>query len=232
LPKETPSLDGWYLTEYYQPAREVGGDFYDFLSLPDGRLGVVIGDVTGKGIPAALLMTASRTMLRTVAQQLASPGEVLAQVNQLLRDDMPVGMFVTCFYAILDPESGRLRYANAGQDLPAIRRGGSEVGELRATGMPLGLLPDTRYEEAEAALAPGDLLLFYSDGLIEAHNPEREMFGLARLRSVLAETIPPVGPALLEGLRQALATFTGASWEQEDDVTLVALQRLESQARP
>jgi serine phosphatase RsbU (regulator of sigma subunit) len=232
LPKEAPSLDGWYLTEYYQPAREVGGDFYDFLSLPDGRLGVVIGDVTGKGIPAALLMTASRTMLRSVAQQLASPGEVLAQVNQLLRDDMPVGMFVTCFYAILDPESGRLRYANAGQDLPAIRRGGSEVGELRATGMPLGLLPDTRYEEAETALAPGDLLLFYSDGLIEAHNPEREMFGLARLRSVLAETIPPVGPALLEGLRQALATFTGASWEQEDDVTLVALQRLESQARP
>jgi serine phosphatase RsbU (regulator of sigma subunit) len=230
LPKGTPPLAGWCLTQYYQPAREVGGDFYDFLSLPDGHLGVVIGDVTGKGIPAALLMTASRTILRTVAQQPASPGEVLAQVNQLLLDDMPEGMFVTCFYAILDPESGRLRYANAGQDLPAIRRAGGEVGELRATGMPLGLLPDTLYEEGETALAPGDLLVFYSDGLVEAHNPEHEMFGVARLRSLLAETLPG-GSAVLRRIQDALATFTGAGWEQEDDVTLVALQRLEWEAR-
>jgi serine phosphatase RsbU (regulator of sigma subunit) len=108
------------------------------------------------------------------------------------------------------------------------RRGGGEAGELRATGMPLGLLPDTLYEEGETALTPGDLLLFYSDGLVEAHNPEREMFGLARLNSLLAETLPD-GPALLGELREALATFTGVGWEQEDDVTLVVLQRLYSE---
>jgi serine phosphatase RsbU (regulator of sigma subunit) len=148
LPKEIPTLSGWHLTEYYQPAREVGGDFYDFLSLPEGQLGVVIGGVTGKGIPAALMMTATRTMIRTVAQQVASPGEVLAHVNELLREDIVEGMFVTCFYAVLDPATGKLQYANAGQDLPARRRGTGEVGELRATGMPLGILPSMVYEEA------------------------------------------------------------------------------------
>jgi len=156
---------------------------------------------------------------------------VLAQVNELLLEDIPPGMFVTCFYAILDPADGRLRYANAGQDLPALRRGDGTVGDLRATGVPLGLFPGTSYQEA-ATLAARDLVLFYSDGLIEAHNPERAMFGLPRLQSLLAEDAAADGPALLDRLKLALLTFAGAGWEQEDDVTLVALHRLAGENQP
>ncbi|HET8842515.1 MAG TPA: SpoIIE family protein phosphatase, partial [Ktedonobacteraceae bacterium] len=123
LPKELPDLPNWQLTTYYQPARAVGGDFYDFIELGDGRLGIVLGDVTDKGIPAALVMATTRSMLRAVATQPdVTPGMALAQVNMLLCADLPPGMFVTCFYAILDPETGRLHYANAGQDLPYVRR--------------------------------------------------------------------------------------------------------------
>jgi serine phosphatase RsbU (regulator of sigma subunit) len=222
LPKDVPALHGWQLVPYYQPAREVGGDFYDFLPFEDGRLGLVIGDVTGKGIPAALVMTATRTMLRTAAQGTASPGEVFARVNELLFADIPPKMFVTCFYAILDPPSGLIKYANAGHDLP-FRRYKGGVSELRATGMPLGLMPDTCYEEHEVTIAPGENLLFYTDGLVEAHNPGREMFGFPRLKTLLEERAE--GASLIRLLLSELKSFTGEGWEQEDDVTMVTLQR-------
>src|SRR5215207_8461473 len=126
LPKEVPTLEGWQITPFYQPAREVGGDFYDFFELEDSRVGVVVGDATCKGIPAALVAEATSNMLRAVAQALgsASPGEVLARVNETLWARIPSNMFVTCFYAILDPESASLSYANAGHDLPYLWHGG------------------------------------------------------------------------------------------------------------
>ncbi|HEU5438056.1 MAG TPA: PP2C family protein-serine/threonine phosphatase [Ktedonobacterales bacterium] len=223
LPKVVPRLAGWQIAALYQPARAVGGDFYDFIELRDGRLALVLGDVTDKGIPAALVMATTRSMLRAVATQHdASPGGVLARVNELLCADLPPSMFVTCFYAILDPASGRLCFANAGQDLPYCRRTHGEVGELRATGMPLGLMPDMHYEERETTLAAGESVLFYSDGLVEAHNPRREMFGFPRLSALLAscDDVPPIVTLLSE-----LAAFTGPDWEQEDDITLVALRR-------
>lgn len=222
LPKEVPTLPGWHLVSYYQPAREVGGDFYDFQGFGDDRLEIVIGDVTGKGIPAALVMTAARTMLRTAARESNSPGEVLSRVNELLVEDIPSGMFVTCFYAILEPASGRLRYANAGHDWP-YRRTPQGIVPLEATGMPLGLMAGSRYEECEGVLEPGESLLFFSDGLVEAHNPTREMFGLPRLRSIL--TMHDDGSTLIDVLLTHLAHFTGEGWEQEDDVTLIALHR-------
>ena len=224
LPKGVPELPGWQLVSSYQPAREVGGDFYDFLSLGGGRLGIVLGDVTGKGIPAALVMTAARTMLRTAAQEEgAEPDGVLARVNDLLHADIPAGMFVTCFYALLDPTSGRLRYANAGQDLPYLRRSDGTVRELHATGMPLGLLPGSQYDTHETTLAPDESLLFFSDGLVEAHNPAREMFGLPRVMREVA--VQADGAVLISALLGDLKVFTGPDWEQEDDVTLVALRR-------
>ena len=113
LPKEVPTLGGWQISPFYQPAREVGGYFYDFLKLPGGHLGLVVGDATGKGVPAALVMASARSMLRAVAQASESPGEVLGTINDPLVTDIPPNMFVTCFYAILDPKSGRLTYANA-----------------------------------------------------------------------------------------------------------------------
>jgi serine phosphatase RsbU (regulator of sigma subunit)/anti-sigma regulatory factor (Ser/Thr protein kinase) len=222
LPREVPVLPGWTLAALYRPARAVGGDFYDFIHLAEGRLGIVIGDVTDKGVPAALVMAATRSVLRAAAQRELSPGKVLAQVNDLLCPDTPPNMFVTCLYAVLDPTSGRLRYANAGHDVPYAW---SAVGpvELRARGMPLGLMPGMTYEEKEATLAPGQNVVLYSDGLVEAHNPQRAMFGFPRLKELVGAH--PGGGELIELLLGELDSFTGPSWEQEDDVTLVILQR-------
>jgi predicted ester cyclase len=223
LPKATPELDGWEVAAYYKPAREVGGDFYDFLELPDGRLGLVVGDATGKGMPAALVMATTRGMLRAVAQPLDSPGKVLTRVNDALYPDIPSTMFVTCLYAILEPESGSLRYANAGHDLPYLRHHGEGATELRATGMPLGLMPEMSYEEKEAILREGDCVLFYSDGLVEAHEPRGEMFGFPRLRALVAEHGGE--RSLVDLLMKKLHSFTGEGWEQEDDITLLTLRR-------
>src|SRR5262249_37223135 len=159
----------WQIATAYQPAREVGGDFYDFIPLADGRLAIVIGDVTDKGIPAALVMATTLSMLRAIATQPAIPPDgSLAQVNRLLCPDLPASMFVTCFYAVLDPSSGRVQFANAGQDPPYLRQPDGSVRELRATGLPLGLMPDAAYDTHETTMAQGDSLLFFSDGLVEA----------------------------------------------------------------
>jgi serine phosphatase RsbU (regulator of sigma subunit)/ketosteroid isomerase-like protein len=222
LPKEVPPLEGWQITPYYQPAREVGGDFYDFLELEDGRLGLVVGDATGKGVPAALMMASARSMLRAVAQASDSPGDVLRRVNGPMVTDIPPNMFVTCFYAILNPKSGHLVYANAGHDLPYLQHG-DEAEELRARGMPLGLMAESSYEEKEIVLDAGEAAVFYSDGLVEAHDPEGGMFGFPRLRALISEHAEqgPLGDFLLE----KLYSFVGEGWEQEDDITLLTLRR-------
>jgi serine phosphatase RsbU (regulator of sigma subunit) len=229
LPKSLPQLPGYEVAAYYQPAREVGGDFYDFLELEDGRLGLVVGDVTDKGIPAALVMATTRTVLRASAQRLFSPGEVLRQANEALVTDIPPNMFITCLYAILEPESGHLVYANAGHDLPYRRRrkrdhSGGEAEELRARGMPLGLMSGMNYEEKEIWVGEGESVLFYSDGLVEAHNSRYEMFGFPRLQQLVgAHRLG--GSSLIGFLLSELSRFTGDGWEQEDDITLVTLRR-------
>ncbi|HEX5700364.1 MAG TPA: PP2C family protein-serine/threonine phosphatase, partial [Rubrobacter sp.] len=227
LPEEVPTLEGWRIAPYYRPAQEVGGDFYDFFELKDGRVGIVVGDATGHGVPAALVVTATYSMLRAVAQALGSfsPGELLAQVNETLVARIPANMFVTCFYAILDPQSGSLSYANAGHDLPYLHRdGGAE--ELRARGMPLGLMPGMGYEEKDIVLECGESVLFYSDGLVEAHDPKGEMFGFPRLRALVAKHGEE--SSLGEFLMEELYSFVGAGWEQEDDITLLTLRRFTS----
>src|ERR671913_1822311 len=228
LPKTLPELPGYDVAAYYQRAREVGGDFYDFLDLEDGRMGFVVGDVTDKGVPAALVMATTRTMLRAAAQRLDTPGEVLKRVNDVLVTDIPPNMFVTCLYAILERESGRLIYANAGHDLPYRRRAGRSEGaeELRARGMPLGLMPGMGYEEKEILLEKGESILFYSDGLVEAHDAHREMFGFPRLQGLVG-THRSGGSSLVSFLLSELRRFTGEDWEQEDDITLVTLERSE-----
>ena len=223
LPKEVPTFEGWQISPFYQPAREVGGDFYDFLELPDGRLGLAVGDATGKGVPAALVMASTRSMLRAVAQVSNSPGDVLRRLNDPLVTDIPPNMFVNCFYAILDPERGSLRYANAGHDMPYLHRNG-DAEELRARGMPLGLMPGMDYEEKETTLQAGEAALFYSDGLVEAHDPKGAMFGFPRLRKLVAEHDDEEG-SLGVFLLENLYSFTGEGWEQEDDITLLTLRR-------
>jgi serine phosphatase RsbU (regulator of sigma subunit) len=225
LPKEVPELEGWQIAPYYQPAREVGGDFYDFHPLSQGRLGLVVGDATGKGVPAALVMSTTCGMLRAVSQALgsSSPGELLERVNEALCISIPDNMFVTCFYAILEPKSGYLSYANAGHDLPYLHRGRGEAEELRARGMPLGLMPGMSYEEKETIVQAGESALFYSDGLVEAHDPKGEMFGFPRLQALIAEHGRE--RSLGKFLQEELYSFVGESWEQEDDITLLTLRR-------
>jgi serine phosphatase RsbU (regulator of sigma subunit)/predicted ester cyclase len=226
LPKEVPKLEGWQINPFYQPAREVGGDFYDFHLLSEGRVGLVVGDATGKGVPAALVMSTTCGMLQAVSQasdsSSSSPGEVLKRVNEALTVRIPPNMFVTCFYAILEPESGRLSYANAGHDLPYLYCNG-DAEELRARGMPLGLMPGMSYEEKQIELDIGEGVFFYSDGLVEAHEPNGEMFGFPRLRELIAEHGEE--RALGDFLLEQLHLFVGEGWEQEDDITLLTLQR-------
>src|ERR687889_1012454 len=222
LPEEVPTLAGWQISPYYRPAREVGGDFYDFHLLSEGRLGLVVGDATGKGVPAALVMSTTCGMLRLAAQSYSSPGQMLQRVNEVLFPYIPPNTFFTCFYAVLDPESGLLRYANAGHDLPYLHHDG-DAEELRARGMPLGLMPGMSYEGNEDSLEVGDSALLYTDGLVEAHDPEGEMFGFPRLQALVSEHGEE--ESLEEALMEELYSFVGEGWEQEDDITLVTLRR-------
>jgi serine phosphatase RsbU (regulator of sigma subunit) len=226
LPKEIPTLKDWELAAHWQPAHSVGGDFYNFVSLPDGRIIITIGDVTDKGVPAALVMASTNSILSAAYGQSASPAEILRRANDLLVLNTPAKMFVTCFCSILEPSSGRIWYANAGHPFPQqIAPGG--VVELQARGMPLGLMPGMTYEEKETHLARGESLLLYSDGLVEAHNPQGEMFGVPRLRDLLGN--PASAESLIPSLQDSLTAFTGPTWEQEDDVTLVLLHSCPAQ---
>ncbi len=222
LPKTLPDVPNWQVEAYWQPALVVSGDFYDFISLPDRRLGIVVGDVTGKGVPAALIMAVTHSMLRTAAELYASPAAILQRVNDLLVEQLEPLMFVTCCFCILDPVHGSLIYANAGH-LPPYLQTTQDAVELRATGLPLGLMPGISYDEKAAQLQPGDNLILYSDGLVEAHNPRGEMFGFPRLREALSHHVDC--HALIAELTRHLSSFTGDSGNQEDDVTIIALQQ-------
>jgi serine phosphatase RsbU (regulator of sigma subunit)/anti-sigma regulatory factor (Ser/Thr protein kinase) len=225
LPKELPDHPGLSLEAFYQPAREVGGDFYDVFDLPDGRLAIVVGDVTDKGVPAALVMASTRSVLRASAQRLIEPSRVLERVNEQLVGDMPPNMFVTCLYGVMEPDTGRFVFANAGHNLPAIK---TEHGvfEAKATGMPLGLITGMTYDEAAFTLAPGDTALLYSDALPEAHAPDGEMFGFPRVLAAVEAPAPAGG--LIDRVLTELHTFVGPGWVQEDDITFVTLRRTSS----
>ena len=225
LPKAVPDLPSWHVAAFYRPARTIGGDFYDFITLPDGRVMVVVGDVTDKGVPAALVMASTHALLRSNAVRLLAPGELLATVNDLLCDDIPAHMFVTCLVLVLDPTTGSVVFANAGHNLPYLRTAAGVI-ELRATGMPLGLMPGMQYDENTAVLQPGECLLLHSDGLAEAHNADREMFGFPRLADIVSHERS--GEQLIDACMAELADFTTAEAEQEDDITLVTLERLAS----
>ena len=159
------------------------------------------------------------------AYRLGSPGEILEQANNILCPEIPPNMFVTCLITLLDTRTGQLHYANAGHDLPYLRHT-EGVSELRATGMPLSLMPSMSYEQKEIILEPGDSVLLYSDGLVEAHDPRRQMFGFPRLQGLVG-THRSGGSSLISFLLSELTRFTGEDWEQEDDITLVTLERSE-----
>lgn len=225
LPKELPSIPGWQIDAFYRPARAVGGDFYDFIDLGLGRQGVVIGDVTDKGVPAALVMATCRSMLRAAAQKHLSPSAVLAEVNEAIVDEIPPAMFVTCLYAVVDTAAGEVVFANAGHNLPYVRTRDGVI-ELRATGMPLGLMRDMEYDEKVYRMSDGDVMVLTSDGITEAHNPGNEMYGFNRLMARVARR--PNDTDMVSCIVDDLEDWVGDENDQEDDITLVVLSRTAS----
>jgi len=227
LPEGRPAVPGWAFDAFYQPARQVGGDFYDFFELPGepGRLGVVIADVADKGVPAALMMALSRAVIRAAALEDRGPAATLRQANQLILKDSRDSLFVTAFYAVLDTGSGRLTYANAGHNRPLwLRLGTGEVQELAARGIALGAIEDAELEERAIDVAPGDVLVLYTDGVTEAMDAEGEPFGVGRLRQVVAahpQASPEQVVAAVEG---AVSDFTGGA-PQSDDIALFVVRR-------
>jgi serine phosphatase RsbU (regulator of sigma subunit) len=227
LPKTLPALPGYAIEVIWQPAQAVGGDFYDLLPLQDGRLACMIGDVTGKGVPAALVMSTTVSLLRALCEEHTRPGQLLASVNRHLCTTMPGKMFVTCQVILLNPESGCLRLANAGHSAPLLCTE-NEAVPLRARGMPLGLFADAVYDEVDAQLLPGGSLVLHTDGVVETRNASGAMYGIARFTELLLACRSQ--RSLAEGLMPALLAFgNGAA---EEDITLVRLHRGDEDLSP
>jgi sigma-B regulation protein RsbU (phosphoserine phosphatase) len=226
IPSTTPARPGWEFAARWQPAREVAGDYYDFhTEHPDESVGLVIADVTDKGMPAALFMALTRSTVRASAAAAASPAEAITQANRLICADAMNSMFVTLFYGRLDLATGRLTYVNAGHNPPLLYAAGQAAPTaLTRTGMALGILPGGRYEQRTLQLAPGDFMLLYTDGVTDALNGDRQRYGEEALRRVLAEHRDQSAPALLDALDQSLRAHVGGT-PPYDDITLMLVKR-------
>ncbi|WP_298405955.1 GAF domain-containing SpoIIE family protein phosphatase, partial [uncultured Chloroflexus sp.] len=225
LPNCCPFVPGLQIEAFYRAARQVGGDFYDFIELPPAtpasapRLGVVIADVTDKGVPAALFMALSRTLLRASAIDGRPPVAVLQRANRLILADSRAGLFVTCFYAQIDPVTGQITFANGGHNYPLLyRHATGQVIPLAAQGIVLGIIPDPHFAPGDLAFEPGDVLLFYTDGITEAMNAERELFGDDRLAAVLRATHHQTPAEIVAAVLAAVNAFAGDA-PQADDMT-------------
>ncbi|MEJ2208976.1 MAG: PP2C family protein-serine/threonine phosphatase [Anaerolineae bacterium] len=224
LPDAVPYLPGWDLAATLEPALETWGDFFDFIPLPCGRLGIVVADVVDKGMGAALYMALTRTLLRSCAPlNPQEPGETLAEVNARIMAETHTGMFVTLFYGVLDPEAGSFRYANGGHN-PAYLFGPDEQDELVPTGMALGVVPDVCWETHTLRLTPGDTLFLYTDGAIDARAPDGDTFGLERLLSTVQAHLGHPCTSIQAAVLDEIHRFVGRA-PRFDDVTLMVVTR-------
>ena len=225
LPMDFPSGDEFETFGSMEPARNVGGDFYDVIQLEAGQLGLAIADVSDKGVPAALFMMSSRTLLKGTAIGLGEPAKVLHEVNNLLAEDNESAMFVTLLYAVYNPANGRFWYANGGHNLPVIFHADGSTTVLPYTeGLALGVLTDVDYEEGEITLAPGDTVVLYTDGVTEAMDLEKEEFGMERLQALFAGGGPQTAEAANGAVFAAVREFVGEA-PQSDDITCLTLRR-------
>ena len=223
LPQAPPELPGYRLVDSYSAARVIGGDHYDFLRLADGRLAVVVADVSGKAVSGALYMARLGAILKQAASRTRRAAELLADVNGLLYSELEAGMFVTMGVLVLEQRTGAIEIASAGHPSPLIRHRDGRVTALESpAGPPLGAMSEPVFESARMGLSPGDLVLMFTDGLDEAHNPQGGLFGLERVQQTLAAN--STASALVEALRDALARFVSTE-PQSDDLTIVALER-------
>ncbi len=225
LPAVFPESPDYQVFASMEPAREVGGDFFDIVRLDKGRIGLAIADVSGKGVPAALFMMSCRTQLKGAAIGSDGPGAVLREVNRLLYEDNEATMFVTVFYGVFDPTNRTLVYANGGHNPPLVVHADGASTELPLTdGLALGLMPDIDYREGIVVLAPGDAVVFYTDGVTEAENDKRELFGIERLRHVFEGSPPRDAENANMAVFEAVNAFAGDT-PQSDDVTCLTLYR-------
>ena len=223
MPLEIPELKGFDIAARAKPCREIGGDFYDFIELPEANLGIAVGDVSGKGIPAALLMASVSSALRVQAESIYAMREAIGRVNRALCRHTHQEQFVTLFYGVLNSRERVLTYVNAGHNFPLLFRG-DEVLELKTGGRPLGFFPDGTYWEETVRLRAGDLLVLYTDGFIDAQNREGEFFEEERLRMAAREHSHLDAQRILEGIEETVARFEAGTTECIDDRTLVVLR--------
>ena len=226
LPTEFPKRDGFEVYANMQPARQVGGDFYDVQGLAQGKVGLAIADVSGKGVPAGLFMMSSRTLLKGAAIGSADPGTVLTTVNDVLSGDNAEMMFVTVLYAVYDPRTRGYTYANGGHDSPLVVHADGSTTLLPHTGgIALGVVPEVQYESHTVTLQEGDTVLLYTDGVTEAQNPDGEQFGLERLREIFQDRTATSAEAATGRIFRAVRSYADAA-PQFDDITCLALCQL------
>jgi sigma-B regulation protein RsbU (phosphoserine phosphatase) len=223
LPATCPKVEGYQIAASSTPAREVGGDFFDFFEIGEGRLGLIIGDVTGKSVSGALIMSASRSVFRMLSEEKLTVGEIMMRANRRLKKDIKSGMFVALLYAVLDAEKGGVGLCSAGQTQPVLMSAKTaEVKLVETLGdtFPLGILEDASYEETRLQLEPGDKVVFYTDGIVEAMNKKEEIYGFERLQEVIKTSKASEAEALMNDIITSVSNFTGNA-PQHDDLTLI-----------
>ena len=222
LPQSTPQLPGYLIAAASLPAKQVGGDYYDFLPHPTGHLSIVVGDVSGKGMPAALLMANLQASLHALCESNLEVQDLIARLNRVLFVNTDPQIFATFFFGLLDPTSGKITYVNAGHNAPVVC-GNGWLEELKTGGLPLGVIQDSAYSLGQTTLKPGELMALYSDGVVEATNSTEEEFGEERFIELLKEHRGEEPEAILQKVIQAVESFCGTP---QDDVTLVIIKRL------
>jgi sigma-B regulation protein RsbU (phosphoserine phosphatase) len=224
LPDAPPRLPGYDIAGICIPTFDIGGDYFDFIPIDDDRLGLVVADVSGKGIPAALNMTSFRSLIRTHARTRPEPSHLANRVNELLPEATGETAYVTCVYAILGRKEGRLVYTNCGHNPPLVVREDGDIERLEQGGMPLGLFTDSRYESGETSLAPADLVVFYTDGVVESMDDSEADFGIDRLSAVIQGARHRSALDVIGEVARATQAFTGRS-SHADDFTVMVVRR-------
>jgi len=225
LPEHMPEIPGWELAARWNPARQVGGDFYDVFNLPDNKLGLFIADVSDKGVPAALFMALTRTLVHAAVIESDSPADAMRRVNDLLIPDTKQGMFVTAIYAVLDLDKNELTYVNAGHNPPLLVKSDGAQEYLTRTGVALGAAENMNYEYRTFPMEKDDSLLFYTDGLTESYNIDGDFYGEARLEEALRENHCSSAHELVDIVERSLLEFVG-EMPAADDLTMLALRRV------
>jgi sigma-B regulation protein RsbU (phosphoserine phosphatase) len=225
LPATCPRIVGFEIAAHSMSAKEVGGDFYDFIELGDGRVGFVVGDVAGKGVSGALVMSSSRSIFRMLSEERMDIGAIMTRANRRTKTDIRPGMFVALLFAVIDQRDRTLRLCSAGQVQPVLapgQGGAARLLETQGDTFPLGILGEAQYQETAVPLAPGDRLVFYTDGIVEAMNPAGEIFGFERLLAVMGEARAGSAGQVLQAVLDAVAGFAGGA-AQHDDLTVIAV---------